>query len=153
MTDIEHLIENGLDAVEEAKGKGEDTFKAFWEAMDAWHNQEMLKNVSMTKDELWEAVQYLVYTYCWCCPKRAEIENLKADKEALINGQETLQKNLPKVIRAEAIKEFAEKLTQTLSEFDMSSVGLPDYDRGYVDCMTAVEDTIDSLVEEMTEEK
>ena len=29
--------------------------------------------------------------------KNAEIENLKADKEALINGQITLQKNLPKV--------------------------------------------------------
>ncbi len=83
MTNIEHLIENGLDAVEEAKKKGEDTLKAFWDAMDAWHNREMLKNVSMTKDELWEAVQYLVYTYCWCCPKRAEIEDLKADKQRL----------------------------------------------------------------------
>lgn len=42
--------------------------------------------------------------------QKAEILNLKADKEALINGQETLQKNLPKVIGAEAIKEFAEKV-------------------------------------------
>ena len=43
---------------------------------------------------------------------QAEIKMLKADKEALINGQETLQKNLPKVIRAEAIKEFAERLKE-----------------------------------------
>lgn len=53
---------------------------------------------------------------------------------------------LDKKIKSEAIKEFAEKFVKTLSEFDMSSVGLPDYDRGYKDCMTAIEDTIDNLV-------
>lgn len=53
--------------------------------------------------------------------------------------------------KSEAIKEFAEKFAKELSEFDMSSVGLPDYDRGYKDCMTAIEDTIDNLVKEMTE--
>lgn len=48
--------------------------------------------------------------------------------------------------KAEAIKEFVEKFAKALSEFDMSSVGLPDYDRGYKDCITAVEDTLDSLI-------
>lgn len=38
--------------------------------------------------------------------QQAEIDNLRADKEALINGQETLQKNLPKVM-AERLKEKA----------------------------------------------
>ena len=35
---------------------------------------------------------------------KAEIENLRADKEALINGQETLQKNLPKVMAERLIE-------------------------------------------------
>ena len=38
------------------------------------------------------------------------VNRQKAEIEALIAGQETLQKNLPKVIRTEAIREFAEKL-------------------------------------------
>lgn len=67
MTDIEHLIENGLIAVTEAKAKGKDTLKAFKDEMENYGNKHMLKNVSLPKDELWEAVQYLVYTYCWCC--------------------------------------------------------------------------------------
>ena len=56
-------------------------------------------------------------------------------------------------VESEAIKEFANRFAKELSEFDMSSVGLPDYDRGYKDCMTNIEDTIDNLVKEMTEEK
>ena len=59
---------------------------------------------------------------------------------------------MDKQIKSEAIKEFAERFSKALSEFDMSSVGLPDYDRGYKDCMTAIKDTIDNLVKEMTEE-
>ena len=55
-------------------------------------------------------------------------------------------------VKSEAIKEFAERFAKALSEFDMSSVGLPDYDRGYENCMTAIEDTIDNLVKEMTKE-
>lgn len=41
--------------------------------------------------------------------QKAEIEDLKADKEALINGQLTLQKMYLES-RAEAVREFAEKL-------------------------------------------
>lgn len=67
--------------------------------------------------------------------KAEHIETIKAIKQA----------------KSEAIKEFADRFAKALSEFDMSSVGLPDYDRGYKDCMTAIEDTIDNLVKEMTE--
>ena len=55
--------------------------------------------------------------------QQAEIEMLKADKEALINGQETLQKNLPKVIRAEAIKEFAETIAGAIDYIKKEMVG------------------------------
>lgn len=51
--------------------------------------------------------------------------------------------------KAEAVKEFAERFNTALSEFDLSSVGLPDYDRGYEDCITAVKDTFDNIVKEM----
>ena len=79
---------------------------------------------------------------------QTEIERLQKN----IDGLNIFTKNHIKVIRLQAIKEFVEKFAKALSEFDMSSVGLPDYDRGYKDCMTAIEDTIDSLVK-MTEEE
>ena len=79
---------------------------------------------------------------------QTEIERLQKN----IDGLNIFTKNHIKVIRLQAIKEFVEKFAKALSEFDMSSVGLPDYDRGYEDCMTAIEDTIDSLVK-MTEEE
>ena len=60
---------------------------------------------------------------------QAEIKNLKADKEALINGQETLQKNLPKVIR-ESLKEQSW------------------YDSNYAEWLVSIDD-IDNIVEEM----
>lgn len=77
--------------------------------------------------------------------QHAEIERLKHRKTELQIRNQELQHE-----KSEAIKEFVEKFAKALSEFDMSSVGLPDYDRGYKDCMTAIEDTIDSLVK-MTE--
>ena len=79
---------------------------------------------------------------------QTEIERLQKN----IDGLNIFTKNHIKVIRLQAIKEFVEKFAKALSEFDISSVGLPDYDRGYKDCMTAIEDTIDSLVK-MTEEE
>lgn len=39
-----------------------------------------------------------------------EVSELRADKEALINGQITLQEKLPGVIKNEAYKEFLDKL-------------------------------------------
>ena len=46
--------------------------------------------------------------------QQAEIENLKADKEAIINGQLTLQKMYLES-RAEAVREFAERLKKELN--------------------------------------
>ena len=77
---------------------------------------------------------------------QTEIERLQKN----IDGLNIFTKNHIKVIRLQAIKEFVEKFAKALSEFDMSNVGLPDYDRGYKDCMTAIEDTIDNIVNKMT---
>lgn len=54
MTNIEHLVENGLCAL----SKGQD----FDEMMDKFPNTEMLESVNMTKEELREAVYYVFYT-------------------------------------------------------------------------------------------
>jgi hypothetical protein len=68
----------------------------------------------------------------------SEIERLEADREALINGQTTLQK-----MYAEAIKKFAERLKQ-----QVITVPLCQYEEyGY----KAVHYEIDELVKEMTE--
>lgn len=77
--------------------------------------------------------------------QKAENESLKVDLAKCSIRLDNLYKTADE-IKSEAIKEFAERFAKELSEFDMSSVGLPDYDRGYKDCMTAIEDTIDSLV-------
>lgn len=53
MTNIEHLIENGLSALSE----GQD----FDQTMDKFPNIEMLESVNMTKEELKEAVYYVFY--------------------------------------------------------------------------------------------
>ena len=80
--------------------------------------------------------------------EKAQTEIKRLQKN--IDGLNIFTKNHIKVIRLQAIKEFVEKFAKALSEFDMSSVGLPDYDRGYKDCMTAIEDTIDNIVNKMT---
>lgn len=54
MTNIEHLVENGLCAL----SKGQD----FDETMDKFPNADMLESVNMTKEELREAVYYVFYT-------------------------------------------------------------------------------------------
>ena len=54
MTNIEHLVENGLSAL----SKGQD----FDETMDKFPNADMLESVNMTKEELKEAVYYVFYT-------------------------------------------------------------------------------------------
>ncbi len=59
MSNIEHLIENGLSAVDEAFEKQEDCYLAFQEEMKREHNKQMLESVNTTKDELWEIVQYI----------------------------------------------------------------------------------------------
>ena len=81
--------------------------------------------------------------------QKAENERLEKELMKCKLEKEMLYQNVEE-IKSEAIKKFAERFAKALSEFDMSSVGLPDYDRGYKDCMTAIEDTINSLVK-MTE--
>lgn len=60
MSSIEHLIENALTATSKSMG---DAHQAFIEEMNAMYNQQMLQDVSITMDELWEIVQYIIYTW------------------------------------------------------------------------------------------
>ena len=72
MSNIEHLVENGLIAVEKARQNNENAVEAFYTEMDAEHNREMLSKVLVPVSELWEIVQYIVYTYCMFCEKMKE---------------------------------------------------------------------------------
>ena len=67
MSNLEHLIENALLSGELAKVRGEDGYKAFEKAMGNIQNEELLGNVSISKETLWEIVQYIAYTYCYSC--------------------------------------------------------------------------------------
>lgn len=71
-----------------------------------------------------------------------EVSELRADKEALINGQITLQEKLPGVIKNEAYKEFADKL---IAKAEIVAGG--DYGFTY----EIGEDEIDNLLAEMEE--
>ena len=100
--------------------------------------------------------------------QKAEIENLQADKEALIAGQETLQKCIVektaeieelkeenkkyreicekaiktyKETKSEAIKEFAERLKKAIPHFDGDTT------------MECVDGAISIVIDEMTEGK
>lgn len=55
MTNIEHLVENGIYELEH-----NIPYKKF---LTEDYNNEMLKNVSATKEELWAICQYIVYTH------------------------------------------------------------------------------------------
>ena len=139
---IEHAINSA---------KGEDGFKEiYWEKLEYILNFINLQKTIIEKSE----------------KAQTEIEKLtleieeanEADRKSAIQALKESKENAKlfceaiNYIKSKAIKEFVEKFAKALSEFDMSSVGLPDYDRGYKDCMTAIEDTIDSLVK-MTEEE
>lgn len=63
MSNCEHLIENALSSIEEAKTFGADAHDSFVIEMNLPHNQEMLKKVNVTKEELWEIAQYIIYSY------------------------------------------------------------------------------------------
>lgn len=54
MSNVEHLIENGLYAL----SNGDN----FDEIMNQFPNKDMLGSVNMTKDELRQAVYYVFYT-------------------------------------------------------------------------------------------
>lgn len=70
MSNIEHLIENGLLAVERARQNNESAVEAFYSEMDYEYNREMLSKVLVPVSELWEIVQYIVFSYCMFCDRR-----------------------------------------------------------------------------------
>ena len=47
-----------------------------------------------------------------------EVSELRADKEALINGQITLQNKLPGVLKNEAYKEFADRFSALFEQYE-----------------------------------
>ena len=61
MTNVEHLLENGLIAVDEACKNNKDYYLAFKEEMRDIRNRIMLDTVCITKDELWQIVQYIKF--------------------------------------------------------------------------------------------
>lgn len=63
MSYMEHLIENGLTAADEAHKNGKDASKAFFEEMSKEHNRRMLMQTLMSVYELWEIVQYVLFTW------------------------------------------------------------------------------------------
>ena len=133
---IEHAINSA---------KGEDGFKEiYWEKLEYILNFINRQKAIIEKSEKVEHFADKTIETA-----NAEIERLEKELMKCKLEKEMLYQTVEE-IKSEAIKEFAERFAKALSEFDMSSVGLPDYDRGYKDCMTAIEDTIDSLVK-MTE--
>nr|DAP05410.1 MAG TPA: hypothetical protein [Caudoviricetes sp.] len=59
MSNITHLLENALAVIQTGMKFGCDYGEAFNEEMDAPYNQEMLKNVSTTKEELFEMAEHV----------------------------------------------------------------------------------------------
>lgn len=133
---IEHAINSA---------KGEDGFKEiYWEKLEYILNFIKRQKAIIEKSEKVEHFADKTIETA-----NAEIERLEKELMKCKLEKEMLYQTVSE-IQTNAIKEFAERFAKALSEFDMSSVGLPDYDRGYKDCMTAIENTIDSLVK-MTE--
>lgn len=73
MSNIEHLFENGLLAVERARQNNESAVEAFYSEMDYEYNREMLSKVLVPVSELWEIVQYIVFNYCMFCGRRSDL--------------------------------------------------------------------------------
>ena len=63
MTRCEHLIENALVKMQMAKKANMDTYEAFQDVMNLWPNKDMLEQVHITKEELWEIAQYIMYVW------------------------------------------------------------------------------------------
>ena len=61
MSNIEHLLENGLEAVDKAFEDKKDCYLAFQEEIEIEHNKQMLESVNITKDELWQIIQYIKF--------------------------------------------------------------------------------------------
>ena len=142
MTDNEIIkfIEHAINSA-----KGEDGFKEiYWEKLEY-----ILDLINRQKAIIEKSEKVEHFADKTIETANAEIERLEKELMKCKLEKEMLYQTVEE-IKFEAIKEFVEKFAKALSEFDMSSVGLPDYDRGYKDCMTAIEDTIDSIVNKMT---
>ena len=63
MSNIEHLIENGLTVANEAHKNGKDAREAFYHEMSMPYNENMLMSTLIKKNELWEIVQYVLFTW------------------------------------------------------------------------------------------
>lgn len=63
MSNIEHLIENGLVAADKANKIGKDPREAFYQEMSALYNKYMLTSTQMKEYDLWEIVQYILFTW------------------------------------------------------------------------------------------
>lgn len=63
MTNCEHLIENALMSMQKARNEKTDVYEAFQNEMNSNHNKAMLRGVCVTKNELWEIAQYIMYSY------------------------------------------------------------------------------------------
>lgn len=61
MSNIEHLLENGLEAIDKAFEDKKDCYLAFKEEMKKYYNQQMFDSVNITRDELWEIIQYIKF--------------------------------------------------------------------------------------------
>ena len=63
MTNCEHLIENALMSMKKAENERADVYEAFQNEMNNDYNKAMLREVCITKKELWEIAQYIMYVY------------------------------------------------------------------------------------------
>lgn len=63
MTNCQHLIANGLAAMTEADMAGRSSYGAFFRAMECEPNRTLLKPLQITKRELHEIAEYVLYTY------------------------------------------------------------------------------------------
>mgnify|MGYP006913123787 CR=1 FL=1 len=63
MSNIEHLLENGLIAADKANKIGKDPREAFYQEMSALYNKCMLTVTQIKEDDLWEIVQYVLFTW------------------------------------------------------------------------------------------
>lgn len=85
----------------------------------------------------------------WCieqmCSEALDLINrLETDKEALIAGQESLQQNLPKVIKSEAIRDCADRfetaILPTVSALFIIGEILVDVSKSHISAEKAIDD-------------
>ena len=78
MSNLEHLVENGLYCLEERKNY-EDWYQRMLDDCN-WS-----PHVGLTIDDLWEICQYVIYRYCWSLKEERDelIERVYGNKKCL----------------------------------------------------------------------